>query len=111
MACHDLSALLTELINGLKAKSQPNAASLESYKSATTPVSAPEDVNKPSTGILSRSQLMRRVSSILDSKSTIFGDAGDNWFNLIEMDLPAGARAHSQLSYASIGKGGLLWGQ
>ncbi len=96
--------LLNEVIKGLKAKSRPNATSLEKYKSGDAQPGTPATTGgTPSTQALTRHQTMSRLQAFLKGNYTILGDSGDNWFNTVALDLPKGAQAFLQLSYASIG--------
>jgi pyruvate decarboxylase len=67
------------------------------------PGTPPTTNNNPSTDALTRHQTMSRLQAFLKGNHTIVGDSGDNWFNTAALDLPKGAQAFLQLSYASIG--------
>ncbi|MGZ7209714.1 MAG: thiamine pyrophosphate-dependent enzyme, partial [Methanobacterium sp.] len=52
---------------------------------------------------LSRMEMVRQIQELIDSKSTLFVESGDSWFNTMYMNIPEGARYEIEMQWGSIG--------
>lgn len=64
------------------------------------PISIPA---QPGDAPLTNDEITRQVNGLLDSKSTLFAETGDSWFNAARMHLPDGAKVESEMQWGHIG--------
>jgi pyruvate decarboxylase/indolepyruvate decarboxylase len=92
---------LADFLKELAKKVKQNKTSLEKFnqnKSPEEPIK-PEDSEAP----LTRVEMINQIHDLIDSKSTLFVESGDSWFNTVYMDLPEGAKYEIEMQWGSIG--------
>lgn len=52
---------------------------------------------------LTRVEMINQIQELIDSKSTLFVESGDSWFNTMYMDLPKGAKYEIEMQWGAIG--------
>ncbi|KAK0710444.1 thiamine diphosphate-binding protein [Apiosordaria backusii] len=61
-------------------------------------------VHTPAPGDeLTRKEISRQVQALLGSKTTLFVETGDSWFNGIQLKLPQGAQFEIEMAWGHIG--------
>ena len=59
----------------------------------------PANFNEP----LTRMEMIRQIQDIINSKTTLFVESGDSWFNGMFMELPENANFEIEMQWGSIG--------
>ena len=88
---------LKEFLKALIAKAPKKPASLTS-EFRPFPLLATKG-NEP----LTNDELTRQVNAFLDSKTTLYAETGDSWFNAARMHIPDGAKIESEMQWGHIG--------
>lgn len=52
---------------------------------------------------LTRKEISRQIQALLDSKTTLFVETGDSWFNGVQLKLPPGALFEIEMAWGHIG--------
>ena len=92
---------LADFLKALAKKVKKNKNSLEKFnqiRSQKEPIK-PADSNDS----LTRIEMISQIHGLIDSKSTLFVESGDSWFNTMYMDLPVGAKYEIEMQWGSIG--------
>ncbi|KAJ5355633.1 hypothetical protein N7517_010242 [Penicillium concentricum] len=92
---------LTEFLSELSHHVKKTPATMVQYKRFTPP--EPIVTPSPATDQLSRKEMTRQISGLITSKTTLFAETGDSWFNGIQMHLPEGARFEIEMQWGHIG--------
>lgn len=101
---HDLEysgVQLTDFLKELSKKVKQNKDSLEKFNQ-TKHQKKPIKSDNPEAP-LTRLEMIRQIQDLIDSKSTLFVESGDSWFNTVYMDLPEGAKYEIEMQWGSIG--------
>ena len=92
---------LSDFLKSLSNKVKENKNSLKEFKKIKFEEKPIKKAN-PETH-LTRLEMVRQIQDLLDSKSTIFVESGDSWFNTMYMHLPGGAKYEIEMQWGSIG--------
>ncbi|MGF7119305.1 alpha-keto acid decarboxylase family protein [Methanobacterium oryzae] len=92
---------LTDFLKELAKKVKQNKTSLEKFNQTKSPEEPIKLEN--SQAPLTRVEMIRQIHDLIDSKSTLFVESGDSWFNTVYMDLPEGAKYEIEMQWGSIG--------
>ncbi len=92
---------LADFLSALAKKVKKNDSSLKMYNQTRRdeePIK-PADPQKP----LTRMEMIRQIQNLLSSKTTLFVESGDSWFNGMYMELPEDAHFEIEMQWGSIG--------
>jgi pyruvate decarboxylase len=92
---------LADFLKSLAYKVKENDSSLEKFKKTKSRKKTIKPDN--SKAQLTRVEMIRQIHDLIDSKSTLFVESGDSWFNTMYMDLPEGAKYEIEMQWGSIG--------
>ncbi|KAJ5476244.1 hypothetical protein N7475_001973 [Penicillium sp. IBT 31633x] len=92
---------LAEFLSGLASTVRKAPATMVEYKRLSP--AEPPVIASPTNDKLSRKEMTRQIRGLITSKTTIFADTGDSWFNGIQMRLPEGARFEIEMQWGHIG--------
>ncbi|MXV43507.1 pyruvate decarboxylase [Saccharibacter sp. 17.LH.SD] len=88
---------LKDFVDALIKKAPKKPASLTGqYEPATLPKASPSER-------LTNDEMARQINHLVDSKTTLFAETGDSWFNAVRMNLPKGAKVESEMQWGHIG--------
>ncbi|MGZ7048332.1 MAG: alpha-keto acid decarboxylase family protein, partial [Methanobacterium sp.] len=92
---------LADFLKALAKQVKENNTSLENFNQAKHL----EEPNKPADPEvqLSRMEMVRQIEELIDSKSTLFVESGDSWFNTMYLHFPEGSRYEIEMQWGSIG--------
>ena len=89
---------LKEFVAALREKAPKKSASL-SHQYQPYPLLPADSANAP----LTNDELTRQINGLVDSKTTLFAETGDSWFNAVRMNLPEGAKVETEMQWGHIG--------
>jgi pyruvate decarboxylase/indolepyruvate decarboxylase len=92
---------ITDFLKALAKKVKENKSSLEKFnhiKSGGESIKQ-ADLEAP----LTRIEMIRQIQGLINSKSTLFVESGDSWFNTMYMDFPEGSKYEIEMQWGSIG--------
>ncbi|WP_414468255.1 alpha-keto acid decarboxylase family protein [Methanobacterium sp. ACI-7] len=92
---------LASFLKSLAKRVKKNKSSLEKFNQTESQ----EEVIKSADpeAMLTRKEMIRQIYGLIDSKSTLFVESGDSWFNTMYMNLPEGAKYEIEMQWGSIG--------
>jgi pyruvate decarboxylase len=92
---------LRDFLSGLARKVQKRNATMIEYERIRTEP-RPESIAKPDA-MLTRTEVVRQIQSLLTADTTVIAETGDSWFNGMALRLPGGARFEIEMQWGSIG--------
>lgn len=91
---------IVDFIKALAKRVKKNKSSLEKFNKTELPEEPMEhELDVP----LTRKEMINQIHELIDSKSTLFVESGDSWFNTMYMELPEGAKYEIEMQWGSIG--------
>lgn len=92
---------LADFLDALAKKVSKHDKSVVEYQ-RLRPVPPAIKAAEPSAAI-TRQEMARQIQGIINSKTTLFAETGDSWFNGVQMDLPKGAKFEVEMQWGHIG--------
>ncbi|MEJ5155186.1 thiamine pyrophosphate-dependent enzyme [Gluconobacter wancherniae] len=96
---------LRDLIDGVaehfKGKPKKDATMVQFHRIATKQLD--EAGSTSGTTKLARADIQKAVQGLITPETTIFGETGDSWFNVLRLNLPRGARVEYEMQWGHIG--------
>ncbi|MGB9937347.1 MAG: alpha-keto acid decarboxylase family protein [Methanobacterium sp.] len=92
---------IADFLSSLAQKVKENKNSLEKFNQNKTKKGSIQSDNLEAP--LTRMEMIRQIHELIDSKSTLFVESGDSWFNTMYMDFPKGAKYEIEMQWGSIG--------
>jgi pyruvate decarboxylase/indolepyruvate decarboxylase len=92
---------LADFLKALAKKVKKNKNSLEKFNQIRSQKEQIKTADPNDS--LTRIEMINQIHSLIDSKSTLFVESGDSWFNTMYMDLPNDAKYEIEMQWGSIG--------